>query len=76
MFSSFNSFHGTLRTAKKIVLTSNAPTSLASSNISSAGFTLTFTQPTTGSQISNKPVTSFVTVSLGTTTAKISFTQS
>jgi hypothetical protein len=75
MFSSFNSFHGTLRNAKKGI-SSNAPTSLASSNISSVGFTVSFTQPSTGSQISNKPVINFVTVSLGSTTATISFTQS
>ena len=75
MFSSFNSFHGTLRSTKKGI-SSNAPTSLGSSNITTSGFTLTFTQPTTGSQISNKPVINFVTVSLGTTTATISFTQS
>ena len=79
MFSSFNSFHGTLRSMKKAVSlsnVSNAPTSLASSNVTSSGFTVSFTQPSTGSHISNRPVINFVTVSLGNTTATISFTQS
>jgi len=75
MFSSFNSFHGTLRNAKKGI-SSNAPINLASSNVTSSSFTISFTQPSTGSQISNRPVINFVTVSLGNTTATISFTQS
>jgi hypothetical protein len=78
MFSSFNSFHGTLRSMKKAgaVSSSNAPINLAASNVTSSSFTISFTQPSTGSQISNRPVINFVTVSLGNTTATISFTQS
>jgi len=76
MFSSFNSFHGTLRNSRNTGSSSNAPINLASSNVTSSSFTISFTQPSTGSQISNRPVINFVTVSLGNTTATISFTQS
>jgi hypothetical protein len=75
MFSSINTFAGAFRNSKQNIL-SNAPQNLAITNLTNTSFTVTFTQPTTGTAIINHPVTTFTTTSLGTSSVSISFTQS
>jgi len=75
MFSSFSTFAAAGRNNKYGLIISNAPKDFIVSNITSTGYTISFTQPPNGYQLNKNPVTSLTTSNTGST-AVVSFTAS